>query len=295
MKKWMVLLFASLLLTVAACTNDTNNTGTDANIVVETSAGNITEEELVQALKDQYGERVLTELIEFKVMENEAESLGISEDDIDAEIESLKETFGATNDEQFYQMLAMQQINGEEDLRNRVMIQLVLEGLVGQGGEISDEDIQAEYDRGEEVEARHIVVSDEETALDLIDQIEAGEDFAELAQEHSIDPGSAQEGGDLGFFKRGTMLVPFEEAAFHLEIGEISGPVRTQYGYHVIEVTDRNPFDEDFEDVEEQLRGTLQNRLVNQMSERQRDLFRDIEINVVDSQFQSVEDNFQVD
>jgi len=97
------------------------------------------------------------------------------------------------------------------------------------------------YDTPEEIRASHILVADEETAQEILDQLHGGADFTELAKEHSIDTASAKEGGDLGWFSRGKMVKEFEEAAFALEVGEISEIVETQYGYHIIQLTDRKP------------------------------------------------------
>lgn len=103
----------------------------------------------------------------------------------------------------------------------------------------------------EQVRARHILISvaedatEEEnaaafsTAISLTQRLRAGEDFAELALQYSDDTGSAQQGGDLGFFPRGRMVSEFEAAAFGLAIGEISDPVRSQFGYHIIETLER--------------------------------------------------------
>lgn len=106
---------------------------------------------------------------------------------------------------------------------------------------------------GEQVRARHILISlaadateaDQQLALgkaiSITQRLRAGEDFATLAQQYSDDTGSAQQGGDLGFFGRGQMVPEFEDAAFSLPIGQISDPVKSQFGYHIIEVMEQKP------------------------------------------------------
>lgn len=89
-----------------------------------------------------------------------------------------------------------------------------------------------------EIRASHILVKTEEEASKLYDEIINGRDFAEVAEEVSLCP-SGQNGGDLGFFGRGMMVKPFEDAAFALEKGEISKPVETQFGWHLILLTDK--------------------------------------------------------
>ncbi len=129
--------------------------------------------------------------------------------------------------------------------------------------EITEASLRERYEReiGQippqpQVRARHILVESKEEAEALIEEIAAGADFAALAEEHSTDPGSGPEGGDLGFFGRGQMVAPFEAAAFSLEPGEVTPePVESRFGFHVIKVeeTRERPLPA-FEDVEDQLR-----------------------------------------
>ena len=91
----------------------------------------------------------------------------------------------------------------------------------------------------EQVWARHILVSDEAVALLTIERIRKGEDFGKVASEVSQDTGSAAQGGDLGWFGKGAMVAPFEEAAFSLPVGEISKPIKSDFGWHIIQVIAR--------------------------------------------------------
>jgi peptidyl-prolyl cis-trans isomerase C len=86
--------------------------------------------------------------------------------------------------------------------------------------------------------ARHILVETEDSANDLKTQIQGGADFADLARQHSSCP-SGRQGGDLGEFGRGQMVPEFDQAVFTGPVNEVMGPVKTQFGYHLLEVTER--------------------------------------------------------
>jgi len=87
--------------------------------------------------------------------------------------------------------------------------------------------------------ARHILVSSEESCLEIKQQIESGTDFADLAKKHSSCPSGAQ-GGALGEFGPGMMVPEFDKVVFSAPVGAVQGPVKTQFGYHLLEVTSRN-------------------------------------------------------
>lgn len=131
--------------------------------------------------------------------------------------------------------------------------------------ELSDEAVRARYDEQiaalpteEEIKARHILLKTREEAEAVIAELEGGADFEALAKEKSTGP-SAPQGGDLGFFSKGQMVPPFEEAAFALEPGSYTKtPVETQFGFHVIKVEEkREKAPPAFEQVEDQLRQLL--------------------------------------
>ena len=84
------------------------------------------------------------------------------------------------------------------------------------------------------IKCSHILVKKQSEAIAILDRIRQGEKFGKLARELSIDSGSAKRDGNLGYFSRGKMVKEFETAAFNLEVGKISEPVKTQYGYHII-------------------------------------------------------------
>jgi peptidyl-prolyl cis-trans isomerase C len=125
---------------------------------------------------------------------------------------------------------------------------------------ITDQDAKGMYDNwvskftpGEEVRAHHILVKTEDEAKDIAKKLKDGGSFTDLAKQYSQDPGG-QGGGDLGYFGRGDMVKPFEDAAFGLETGKISEPVQSQFGWHIIQVDDKRQSQPPaFEDVKDSI------------------------------------------
>lgn len=135
--------------------------------------------------------------------------------------------------------------------------------------EISEDDLKAYYDSNpdefviDEVTAKHILVEDKGLAEELLAELKNGADFATLAEENSIDATSAVNGGDLGTFGRNVMVPEFEEAAFALAPGELSGVVQTDYGYHIILVTEKNQGTESYEDSKTTIQYNLENQALS--------------------------------
>jgi len=134
------------------------------------------------------------------------------------------------------------------------------------GPTITDAALHARYDKDvagkpgeEEVHAKHILVDNEDQAKKIIADLKGGADFAALAKQYSKDPGAAQQGGDLGFFKKDEMVPEFATAAFAMKPGQVSDqPVHTQFGWHVIMVVERRPAEApSFEQAKEELRQKL--------------------------------------
>lgn len=134
---------------------------------------------------------------------------------------------------------------GLENERRAFLAAMALDAVGN--ADVAEEDVQAEYDAlyGEaepatEYNASHILVETEEEALALIEELEGGADFGELARQHSTGP-SGPNGGQLGWFVPGMMVPSFEEAVMELEVGEVSAPVETRFGWHVVVLNETRP------------------------------------------------------
>ena len=189
-------------------------------------------------------------------------NITVTDKEVDQEIEKVKKQVGEqarasgqnlSNQEAYEQALKQNNITEAElraDFRENLPVQKVQEKVTGKA-EPTDAEIQKFYEQNKEAQfttpeqvcVSHILFSKDQKqkAEDVKQQLENGGDFAKLAKQYSQDPGSAEKGGDLGCLGKGETVPPFEEAAFGAEEGEIVGPVKTEFGYHLLEVTDKKP------------------------------------------------------
>ncbi|MEK4701126.1 peptidylprolyl isomerase [Solibacillus sp. FSL R7-0668] len=225
MKKTLLALTFAASLGLAACSNPGDE------VVVSTSVGNITQEEFYKSIKEIAGDQLLQQVVIEKILNDKYE---VTDKEVDEEFAAVKEQYG----ESFDAALAQSNLT-EEMFKTNIRFSL-LQQKATNDVEVTDEEIQKYYDQAsQELNARHILVEDEALAKELVEKLKAGEDFAKLAKEHSVDTGSAEKGGELGWFTVGTMVQEFNDAAYELEIDKISEPVKSDFGYHIIQVSEK--------------------------------------------------------
>jgi peptidyl-prolyl cis-trans isomerase C len=223
--------------------------------------------------------QIMPQLVEIEIAKAYAEEQGItvSEQDVNQEVETLKDQVAQQaqgqdigREEAFDQALQQAGITEEQlrqQIREQLPIQKVQERVAGDVGP-SQEEVEQFYEQNKAAQfttpetrcTRHILFNKDqkEKAEEVKQQLQNGGDFAALAKEYSQDPGSAEQGGDLGCIGRGETVPNFEEAVFGAEQGEIVGPVETDFGYHVIEVTDiQEEATQPLSEVEAQIRDQL--------------------------------------
>lgn len=252
-----IVLIASTIISVTLYMNRDNS-----NTVVATVNGEkITKEDLYNFLVKTNGEQALNVLIIEKIvrLEAEKENIEVTKDDIQAEMDKMIEEFGG--EEAFNNALTFYGVT-RADMEYDIEMNLYLERLLEPVIEITEDEMKNYFEENkdsfaqkEEVKARHILVEDEETAREVKEKIDKGGDFEELAKEYSTDTGTKDKGGDLGYFGKGKMVKEFEDAAFSLDIGEVSEPVKSEYGFHIIKVEDRKEAKEaNYEESKEEIR-----------------------------------------
>ena len=232
--------------------------------------------------RDQVYRRVLDQIVGYKLLQQEAKArkVAVPDAEIEARIGEIKKQF--PSEDVFMQTLIERKMTLDQmraDTRDDMAVGKLIETEIADKVVVKPEQVQDFYDKNpeqfkqpERVRASHILISVPQNAdaaaktearnkaEQVLKDVKAGKDFAALAKQHSQDPGSAVQGGDLGFFGQGQMVGPFNDAAFNLPAGATSDLVETQFGYHIIKVAEKQPartipLDEVRPKVEEFLQG----------------------------------------
>jgi foldase protein PrsA len=224
----------------------------------------ISKDDLYSEMVDQYGAATIDKIIGDKIVAAEAkkQKINITNSILNKEVEKLKASYGG--EEAFKQALESNNTTLaflKQDLKNYLTIKQLLEPQI----EITEEEMKTYFDENkdsfaeaEQIKASHILVPDEKTANKVKQKLNDGGDFAELAKDYSTDDSTKDSGGDLGYFAKGTMVSEFEDVAFGLAVDQVSKPVKTEFGYHIIKVEAKKKAKEaNYNDSKEEIKETL--------------------------------------
>ncbi|MEM1491151.1 MULTISPECIES: peptidylprolyl isomerase [Bacillus amyloliquefaciens group] len=229
---------ATSVLALSACSSGDND------VIAKTDAGNVTKGELYTNMKKTAGASVLTQLVQEKVL---AKKYKVSDKEIDTKLKEYKTQLGD-------QYSALKQQYGEDYLKDQVKYELLAQKAAKDNIKVTDSDTKEYYDglKGK-IRASHILVTDKKTADEVEKKLKKGEKFETLAKEYSTDS-SKDNGGDLGWFDKKSMDETFSKAAFGLKVGQVSDPVKTKFGYHIIKKTEeRGKYDDMKKELKEEV------------------------------------------
>ncbi len=263
------------------------------NSAVQASGAKI--DDLTPDQKMEGYRQLLDELIMDKLVTKEAEGVTVPQAEIDAEVAKIKGQF--PSEEEFNKQIIAAGQSPEkfnDALKKMLQQQKWMESKVGAKTVVTDDDAKKFYDANtkefeepETVKASHILIlvgkdDSEEVAKQKLEIAKTvavrakKEDFTKLAKELSEEPGAKESGGDLGFFPKDQMVPEFAEAAFNQKVGQISEPVRTQFGWHVIKVTDKKaagtvPYEQVKKQLQAYLKTDKQRKAVQELLKSMRD------------------------
>ncbi|WP_036095964.1 peptidylprolyl isomerase [Listeria floridensis] len=198
--------------------------------VVKTDDGNVTKDELYTAMKDKYGSQTVQQLTFQKVLEKKYK---VSDKEIDAKVKEYKDQYG----DQFSSVLAQSGLT-EDSFKENIKYNMLVQKATEADIKTDDKTLKEYYKTWQpDITVRHILVEKEATAKEIEQKLKDGGKFADLAKEYSTDTSTKEDGGLLPAFGPGKMDPAFEKAAYALKKkGDISAPVKSQYGYHIIQM-----------------------------------------------------------
>jgi foldase protein PrsA len=254
-KTVLTLTLAASVLALSACNGDS---AADDKAIVTSKAGDITKNELYEEMKESVGKQALQVLIIEKVLASEYE---VTDKEVNAQFDKEKKEMG----ESFDQYLE-QQGQTEKSYKKYLRLNLLQEKAMTEDVKVTDEEVKAQYENMKtEINARHVLVADEATAKEVKAKLDGGADFAAVAKEYSTEQAAQQSGGELGWFTPDKMVKEFSDAALKLEVNKISEPVKSEFGFHIIQVTDKREADiGSFEDNKAEITKTLKMQKADQ-------------------------------
>ncbi len=242
LRPFPVIAAALALVALSACGG-----GSNSGAVVTVNGQAVTHADLDKQLETTpVAKQMLQQLVANQLIDQYAKqhNITISNADIDKAENQIRSQYPGDS----WNALLKSKGLTEKDVRDILRRQLVVNKAVGGNVNITDAQIKsyfnknhAQFDQPEQVHARHILVSNLSTANKVESDLRSGKDFAAEAKQYSIDPGSKDKGGDLGWFARKSMVPQFEQYAFSAPIGQTSPPIKSPFGYHVIQVLGRRP------------------------------------------------------
>jgi foldase protein PrsA len=271
-----VIAVLSLLFLLGACSTLTS--GKEREVLVKTDYGDITKDDLLKEVAStERGKELIQKLVYMQILKGKYE---VSDQEVNQRLGEIKEQVG--DKDQYTMFLQKQGFKNEEELKDHIEQSLYFFKATTEGVKVSDKQIKDYYeqhkDQYTEVRTSHILVDKEPTAKEIEKELKNGTDFAELAKKQSTDKVSAAEGGDLGYLSgRSQEMDPtFLAAALKLKKGEVSEPVKTVFGYHIIKVTDikETPLSQ----VKDQIKETLMSKEAKPVQEILNSLNKEIEI-----------------
>ncbi|WP_413287099.1 peptidylprolyl isomerase [Bacillus mojavensis] len=238
---------ATSILTLSACSSG------DKEVIAKTDAGDVTKGELYTYMKKTAGASALTQLAQEKVLDKKYK---VTDKEVENKLQEYKTQLGD-------QYSTIKKQYGEDFLKETVKMELLTEKAAKDNIKVTDDEVKEYWENLKgQIRASHILVADKKTAEEVEKKLKKGEKFESLAKEYSTDTSSATNGGELGWISKDNEQLDstFRKAAFKLKTNEVSEPVKTQFGYHIIKKTEERG---KYEDMKKELKSDVLDQKLN--------------------------------
>lgn len=266
----------SSFLVLSACGNSEN--------IATSKSGNLTREEFNKDLKVAAGKAILQQTMLNKIVLGKYK---VSDNEVNKKLEEIKKQMG----DNFKSYLTQMNVKSEDGLKDKLKPQIAFEKAIK--ASITEKDLKEHYKP--KLKASHILMKDENTAKEIKEKLNNGEDFSALAKQYSEDSGSKEKGGELSEFGPGDMDPKFEEAAYKLEVGQVSNPIKSSFGYHIIKLTSKTEL-KPFNQEKENIRKSLETKRLQDQQWQQKfckELIKQADIKVTDTDLKDTFKEFE--